>query len=596
MKRNNPNPRPAPALAVNATGAKDADARSGSLTDLEYLRILSLLDRMRLEFDTKVDVGQTDPEWRMLSLLLRGHITGEPITISALIQASGVPYGTAQRRIHSMLDGGLIERRYRSPAHKSFFLAPSPQLLSDFTGYVTRMKAFLAQVLGVRGEESADEFYFGGADLAREIAAPARLQQLIRAAAEPLRFLLNDDNYFAAMRNMWSDYRNNLGSRKGFNLKPLPDLHAALKSNLSAQRGAYDVVALNIPWLGEFASTGQLRDLGSLITEDNIRPHDFDPAVWSTGKWNDCQYGLPIYITVEAMALRRDLFEARGIEPPRTFDEVIEAGRRLHDPAREFYGIAWNAARGMPIASTFMILMGCCGASILNLTGAWRFHQWATLDPDQLRPRIDCDEARQVMDYMRRLIEISPPDILHMDWDRRVSAFLNGEVAMAYCWSMRAARFDSDVRSVVKRRTRFIPQPKSASGASNNPIGGFLLAIPSNVPDERAELAFEALSWMASPQAMKKNVTNGLPVAPRFSVAADPEVARMSPIVRFVEKLAQRGMLCTWQRPPIPEYRQIEAVLGNRIHAALSGELTVDEALLRAQAEVDQVMQRARGH
>lgn len=581
-------------IASVVPGSRGTDKRSGGLSDLEYLRILSLLDRVRLDFDTEVDVGQADPEWRMLSLLIRGHITGEPITISALIQASGVPYGTAQRRIHAMLDGGLVERRYRSPAHKSFFLAPSARLMSDFTAYVTRMKAFLAQVLGARGEESADEFYFGGPQLAREIAAPARLQQLIAAADQPLRFLLNDDNYFAAMRNMWSDYRNNLGARKGFSLYPLPDLHAALAATLSAERGTHDVVALNIPWLGEFASTGQLRDLGDMITEDNIRPHDFDPAVWSTGRWNDRQYGLPIYITVEAMALRRDLFEARGIEPPRTFDEVIEAGRRLHDPAREFYGIAWNAARGMPIASTFMILMGCCGASILNLTGAQRFRQWASLDPEQLRPRIDCDEARQVMDYMRRLVAISPPDILEMDWDRRVSAFLNGEVAMAYCWSMRAARFDGDVRSVVKRRTRFIPQPKSAFGASNNPVGGFLLAIPANVPDARAEIAFEAISWMASPQAMKTNVANGLPVAPRFSVAADPEVARMSPIVRFVEKLAQRKMLCTWQRPPIPEYRQIETILGNRIHAALAGEATVDAALAQAQAEVDRVLLDAR--
>ncbi len=164
---------------------------------------------------------------------------------------------------------------------------------------------------------------------------------------------------------------------------------------------------------------------------------------------------------------------------------------------------------------------------------------------------------------------------------------------MTYCWTMRASRFDSDVRSVVKRRARLIPQPKSTFGASNNPLGGFLLAIPSSVPEERARLAFEAISWVASPEAMKKHATNGLPVAPRFSVAADPEVAATSPIVRFVDTLAQRGLLCTWQRPPVPEYRQIEFVLGNRIHSALSGELTVNEALALCQSEVDQVMRRA---
>ena len=101
---------------------------------------------------------------------------------------------------------------------------------------------------------------------------------------------------------------------------------------------------------------------------------------------------------------------------------------------------------------------------------------------------------------------------------------------------------------------------------------------------------------MASSAAMKTHATNGLPVAPRFSVAADPEVAATSPIVRFVDGLARQNLLCTWQRPPVPEYREIEFVLGNRIHSALSGELSVNEALALAQNEVDQLMTLSRGH
>lgn len=565
----------------------------GGLSDREYLRILRLIEEMRARFDEDVDVGQTDPDWRILAALVRWHLAGEPVTISALIQASGIPYGTAQRRIHALIDAGLIERRFRSKTRKSFLLRPSPKLFADFSAYVARMKVLLARTVGIRGEEDADEYYFGGADLARAVAPPLALQRNISQAGEPLRFLLADDNYFTAMRNMWTDYRNNLGSQKNFTLRLLPALHSELKTSLAAATPEHDVIALNIPWLGEFADAGQLRPLDDFVTEENIRPSDYHPAVWSTGQWNGRQYGIPIYATIEVMAIRRDLFEERHLEPPRTFDQVIEIGRQFHDPGREFYGIAWNGARGMPIASTFMILMGCCGAPILDLKRTQRYHQWAALPGEQLRPRIDCEEARLVIDYLRRLMEISPPDILEMDWDRRVSAFLNGHVAMVYCWTMRALRFDSDVRSVVKRRVRLIPQPKAAAGSSQNPIGGFLLALPASLPEPRARLAFEAISWIASPDAMKNSATNGLPIAPRFSVAADPDVAATSPIVRFVDTLARRGLLCTWQRPPIPEYRQIEFVLGNRIHSALSGELAVGEALALAQSEVDQVMRRA---
>ncbi len=43
---------------------------------------------------------------------------------------------------------------------------------------------------------------------------------------------------------------------------------------------------------------------------------------------------------------------------------------------------------------------------------------------------------------------------------------------------------------------------------------------------------------------------------------ADPEAAASTPIVRFVDRLAKNNKLQTWQRPPIPEYHDIEKILG----------------------------------
>jgi len=197
------------------------------------------------------------------------------------------------------------------------------------------------------------------------------------------------------------------------------------------------------------------------------------------------------------------------------------------------------------------------------------------------------------MDYLHRLIECSPPDILDMDWDKRTNVFLEGHAAMAYCWTVRAARFEYDIASAVKRKVAYLQQPRGPNGASNNPMGGFLLCIPSNLPAERVELAFEAVAWMTSPEAMKANVQNGFPVAPRFSVSADPEAAATSPIVSIVDKLAKRNLLKSWPRPPVPEYRSIESILGEEIHRALRGEATDREALDVAQARVDRIMREA---
>ena len=87
---------------------------------------------------------------------------------------------------------------------------------------------------------------------------------------------------------------------------------------------------------------------------------------------------------------------------------------------------------------------------------------------------------------------------------------------------------------------------------------------------------------MTSPEAMKANVQNGFPVAPRFSVSADPEAAATSPIVSVVDRLAKKNMLKAWPRPPVPEYLQLEAILGEEIHRAVRGEATDRECLRRA--------------
>jgi multiple sugar transport system substrate-binding protein len=120
-----------------------------------------------------------------------------------------------------------------------------------------------------------------------------------------------------------------------------------------------------------------------------------------------------------------------------------------------------------------------------------------------------------------------------------------------------------------------------------------LLCIPANLPEDRIELAFEAIAWMTSPEAMKANVQNGFPVAPRFSVSADPEAAATSPIVSVVDKLAKQNLLKAWPRPPVPEYRLLEEILGQEIHRALRGEVSDREALDRAQDLADNVMQAA---
>jgi multiple sugar transport system substrate-binding protein len=564
------------------------------MTEHELLRIIAFLERVRLPFQELIPVAEEDATWNMLLFLVKSHLTGTPVTISALASVSKVPVATALRRIHALIDRGDIVRKNITETGKRFRLEPSEALLESFLRYARSIKLLLAETFGFRSKADSDEdYYFGGSYFAAQIIPPPRLIESLFSGQREIKFLLNDDNYFLSMRNMWSDFRSNMSSGKNFDLRKLPQLHDRVIENGRRAKSEYDIVAINAPWLGEAVGKGLVIPLDSQIKGASITPLDFHPSVWSMGSWHGEQYGVPIYCTIELLAVRKDLFERDKIDHPTTFEKTVAAARHFHAPHKGHYGIAWNGGRGMPIASTFMFLMGCCGECILRIPKSSLSHGVDEARGEQLRPQIDSEAGLHVLEYLHELLDASPPDILEMDWDRRTTSFLSGQTALAYCWTVRAARFETDVSSAVKRRVHYLPQPRGPSGASNNPIGGFLLCIPSNLPEERIELAFEAIAWMTSPEAMKANVQNGFPVAPRFSVSADPEAAATSPIVSIVDRLAKRNMLKAWPRPPVPEYLSLEAILGEEIHSALRGEVSDRAALKAAQKQADQVMRAA---
>ncbi|MCB8877154.1 extracellular solute-binding protein [Acidisoma silvae] len=543
------------------------------MNDLELLRILDFLQKLRLPWTKAFPQADGELVWQLLHHLISSVTRGEVVTISALAQAGYAPYTTALRKVEELVEDGLIARVPRTKTGKSFALQPSVKLKRLFESYLVDVKRAVAQTLGSRGPgEASEDYYFG----ASPIGGSPGAQQGKRF---DLRFLLAEDNYFVALQNMWADLRTSFGSRRDFTLARLPQLYQLALENAQRPVSQYDIVAINIPWMGEFAAKGFIRPLSNVVRDAGLEPGEFHADFWATGKWRDTQYGMPIYCTIETLAVRRDLFQEANIGFPSSFEQVLAAGQALHAPAHGRYGITWNAARGMPVAASFLFLLGDCGSFLLDRS--------AMAAKKPVRPVIEMEAGLRVLDYMHRLIEISPPGVTEFDWEASLDTFLTGHAAMTYCWSMRAARFEYDTRSKVGRKVEYLPHPAGPKGKVTAPIGGFVLAVPSNLPEERMRLAVDAIAWITSPDTVRDHLKSGLPVRPRFSVISDPEVMQSSPIVNFVERVARRDLLDSWQRPPIPEYVAMEAIIGEEIHDALIGRTADRAALASAQRRID---------
>ncbi len=284
---------------------------------------------------------------------------------------------------------------------------------------------------------------------------------------------------------------------------------------------------------------------------------------------------------------RTDLFADAGLEPPTSTDAVLTAAQALHEPTHGRYGIAWNAARGTALGHTFLMTCADFGQPILDLAPIAGGFDTDDLHEGRHSPTIDTPVALEAAEYLVALLEFSPPDILSMSWYERIRPYAAGRVAMAYGYTLLAPYFELDETSPARGRTGYLPHPPGPQGAPLAPVGGYVLGIPSNLAPERRAAAAEALIAFTSPEAQKLYVENGSRTAPRYSVGADPDVRRLSPIFDAVDAdvLARRAAILA--APADPADQRDHPICGQELHDMLRGVTSPREALRRAQESAD---------
>lgn len=268
-------------------------------------------------------------------------------------------------------------------------------------------------------------------------------------------------------------------------------------------------------------------------------------------------------------------------------------GRRLQDPAADRWGIAWCAARGHALGQTFVQVLAAFGEPPLALRRRGGHIDLGELSGDALRPTLDTPEALACAGYLRALCEISPPAIADMDWDRRLAAYATGRTAMGYNWSSRIAEFELDPTAEARGRSGYLPHPSGREGWSVAPVGGYALGIPANLDRTRVEIAWRTILWLTSPGIAKLIAVNGSAASPRFSVAADPEVLAVSPVIGVVDGLARAGQMQRWSHPPVAEFSRMIQIIGEELHPLLLGQSSARRCLEAAQGRVDALMRAA---
>jgi multiple sugar transport system substrate-binding protein len=480
---------------------------------------LDFLEALCGELTSGLELEAPNPYLSMAIGLVRAHLDARPMTQTSLIAGAGVPYATAMRRLGEMDSAGLLERRARSRSGRSFSIHPSQKLVAAVAAMAARVRLLSCRHFGDEARVSHEHYFLGSYRTSANINPPRILP---RAVSLPggLRVLAHADPTFMVMDNLKRQFEQVIGARIQLRALSIDKLREEALRNAERKASRYDIVATDLPWIGEFAERGVLLPLDSLMDVGRLDTTDFHPMGWRAAHWAGRPYGAPSQTTPELLFYRRDLFAEAGLEPPRSTDDVLTAARYFHRPARGRYGIAWNAARGTPLGHTFIMACADFSQPVMNLRPAER-----GFDPDppavgSLRPTIDTPLGLEAAGYLRALLAYSPPDILSMGWYEGFDPMRPG----ASRWPIASprSRLLSNwirVRPPMGRRvTCPIPQCR-AEGLSPRSAGMFW-ACPQTY--RWSVVATQSRRWSPSRRAKRRSSSYSTAAGPRRAIPSEP--------------------------------------------------------------------------
>ena len=296
-------------------------------------------------------------------------------------------------------------------------------------------------------------------------------------------------------------------------------------------------------------------------------------------------YGVPFDGEVTVQVYRKDLYEAKGLKPATTYDELLANAKALTDPANRMYGLAMRgfAGAGQNMYIYPSILRGFGGGwfegnnLVVNSTVAVRALEW----------------------YVEALNRYAPPAVRNWNWPDIADAFSQGTLGCYLDAHSSAAVLNNPEKSKVIGKIGFARWPKGPAGKGVTSIWNWSFPINSALSARGKTATWLFIQWATAAETQALTSWKFAGAAKRSGVnrtsswqSADfaSSMAGMGDnfIKTAMDTLAQDTDV-EW-RPRVPQWPAIGETMATGIQAALVGQKTAKAALDEAQTRIQQIL------
>lgn len=256
--------------------------------------------------------------------------------------------------------------------------------------------------------------------------------------------------------------------------------------DLSSGAGVFDIVMMDQAVV-QYAQANWIEPLDdylndpTLVNSEAYDMDDFFPSLLDEGTVGNQLYAIPVAGETQILYYRKDIFAEKGIEVPKTFDELYETAVALKDT-----NMAGILLRGQKIHTAW----GSTGF-------VWSYGGRIFDDPmNPSKSQFDSDAAAQgITMYAKLLQDAGPLGAGNYTWYEAVSDFQQGKAAMYLDASVFMGDIENPEKSLVSGKVGYAPMPKGPAGGYANSLA-WLLSMSSSSKNKTGAALF--LSWATS--------------------------------------------------------------------------------------------------
>jgi multiple sugar transport system substrate-binding protein len=324
---------------------------------------------------------------------------------------------------------------------------------------------------------------------------------------------------------------------------------------------APDVTYIDNPDVALFASRKLLLDMKPLIDQSSVIKLDqIYPGPLASVSYKGGVYGIPRGANTIALYYNADLFKAAGLDPakpPKTWDELYAAAKKLNQPDKGVYGLAFSAAA--------------------SEEGTFQFLPWLQMAGGDY-DKVNVPGGVKALALWKKFIDeglASKDTLIRGQWDS-TGTFNAGNAAMDISGPWELPRMSKEAK--FEYRVALLPVPEEgAPRASALGEGDNVIVANTKHPKE----AFKFVEYMYE---QMPRVWNEFGYMPAYPVKVDkPNYPQAYDVFNESMKFARN-------RGPSPDWAKISKAIQTAIQTTLTGQSSPENALAAAQKSIDGIL------